>query len=154
MAYLTPSASYDDVVQWETNDPGQTTGGAGGGANAQAQALLNRTKFINDRTWYSSTGTGGDDGNAGQPPQPKSNIVSDSTIGFERVVDTGTAGSLSIYYNGTDVSGTGTWKCFFIIYVTATGAIAGVRNSVGAGNSIIYTINSGYSIAGFAKRIA
>lgn len=45
MANLTPVNSFDDVIQLETTDI--AIGGAGGIMNAQAQALLNRTAYLN-----------------------------------------------------------------------------------------------------------
>jgi len=44
MANLTPVSSFDNVYQLETSDP--VLGGAGGIANAQAQALANRTEWL------------------------------------------------------------------------------------------------------------
>lgn len=44
MANLTPTASFDDVVQLETNTV--ALAGEGGIMNAQAQALLNRTAYL------------------------------------------------------------------------------------------------------------
>lgn len=44
MANLTPTASFDNVIQLETNTV--ALGGAGGVMNAQAQALLNRTAYL------------------------------------------------------------------------------------------------------------
>lgn len=44
MANLTPASSFDNVYQLETSDP--VLGGAGGIANAQAQALANRTEWL------------------------------------------------------------------------------------------------------------
>lgn len=44
MANLTPTSSFDNVYQLETSDP--VLGGAGGIANAQAQALANRTEWL------------------------------------------------------------------------------------------------------------
>ena len=44
MANLTPTASFDDVIQLETTTV--ALGGAGGIMNAQAQALLNRTAYL------------------------------------------------------------------------------------------------------------
>lgn len=46
MANLTPVNSFDDVIQLETTDV--AIGGAGGIMNAQAQALLNRTAYLNN----------------------------------------------------------------------------------------------------------
>ncbi len=45
MANLTPVNSFDNVIQLETTDI--AIGGAGGIMNAQAQALLNRTAYLN-----------------------------------------------------------------------------------------------------------
>jgi len=45
MANLTPVNSFDDVIQLETNTI--ALGGVGGPMNAQAQALLNRTAYLN-----------------------------------------------------------------------------------------------------------
>lgn len=45
MANLTPVNSFDNVIQLETNTI--ALGGAGGIMNAQAQALLNRTAYLN-----------------------------------------------------------------------------------------------------------
>jgi len=45
MANLTPVNSFDDVIQLETNTI--ALGGVGGIMNAQAQALLNRTAYLN-----------------------------------------------------------------------------------------------------------
>ena len=45
MANLTPANSFDDVIQLETNTI--ALGGFGGPMNAQAQALLNRTAYLN-----------------------------------------------------------------------------------------------------------
>ena len=45
MANLTPVNSFDNVIQLETNTI--AIGGAGGIMNAQAQALLNRTAYLN-----------------------------------------------------------------------------------------------------------
>jgi hypothetical protein len=47
MSNLTPASSFDDVVQIELTD--KVKGGAGGKANEQAQALLNRTKYLYDK---------------------------------------------------------------------------------------------------------
>lgn len=44
MTVLTPASTFDDVYQLETTDP--VTGGPGGVANRQAQALLNRTLYL------------------------------------------------------------------------------------------------------------
>ena len=44
MANLTPASSFDNVYQLGTSDP--VLGGAGGIANAQAQALANRTEWL------------------------------------------------------------------------------------------------------------
>lgn len=44
MANLTPTETFDNVYQLETTDP--VLGGAGGIANAQAQALTNRTEWL------------------------------------------------------------------------------------------------------------
>jgi len=57
MAYLSAVSSLDNVIQYEIDDPTQTIGGAGGGANAQAQALLNRTKYIYDNFFNRLTQT-------------------------------------------------------------------------------------------------
>jgi len=57
MAYLSAVSSLDNVIQYEIDDPTQTTGGPGGGANAQAQALLNRTKYIYDNFFNRLTQT-------------------------------------------------------------------------------------------------
>lgn len=46
MTDLTPVSSFDNVVQHETN--ALVLAGAGGPMNLQAQALLNRTEFLND----------------------------------------------------------------------------------------------------------
>lgn len=46
MADLTPIVSWSAVLQLETNTP--ALGGAGGVMNAQAQALLNRTEWLNE----------------------------------------------------------------------------------------------------------
>lgn len=45
MANLTPANSFDNVIQLETNTI--ALGGVGGIMNAQAQALLNRTAYLN-----------------------------------------------------------------------------------------------------------
>lgn len=55
--YLSAVSSLDNVIQYEIDDPTQTTGGPGGGANAQAQALLNRTKYIYDNFFNRLTQT-------------------------------------------------------------------------------------------------
>lgn len=47
MTNLTPVSSFDNVRQLETTDLGLA--GPGGPLNEQAQALLNRTKYLNDR---------------------------------------------------------------------------------------------------------
>jgi len=57
MAYLSAVSSLDNVIQYEIDDPTQTIGGPGGGANAQAQALLNRTKYIYDNFFNRLTQT-------------------------------------------------------------------------------------------------
>ena len=44
---LTPNPSWDPVVQLETTTA--ATGGPGGIMNSQAQSLLNRTEYLNDR---------------------------------------------------------------------------------------------------------
>ena len=46
MANLTEASTWDTVYQLESTD--QALGGAGGTMNRQAQALLNRTKFLAD----------------------------------------------------------------------------------------------------------
>ena len=46
MANLTESSTWDTVYQLESTD--QALGGAGGTMNRQAQALLNRTKYLAD----------------------------------------------------------------------------------------------------------
>jgi len=48
MSNLTPVSSLDDVYQIETTDV--VLGGPGQVANSQAQALLNRTTFLNERS--------------------------------------------------------------------------------------------------------
>lgn len=54
MANLTPTPGWDNVFQLETDTP--VLGGAGGVANSQAQALLNRTSFIEGPTGSSKVG--------------------------------------------------------------------------------------------------
>lgn len=46
MANLTEASTWDTVYQLESTD--QALGGAGGTMNRQAQALLNRTKYLSD----------------------------------------------------------------------------------------------------------
>ncbi|MNQ56864.1 hypothetical protein D3C85_710010 [compost metagenome] len=47
MTNLTPASSFDNVRQLETTDLGLA--GPGGPLNEQAQSLLNRTKYLNDK---------------------------------------------------------------------------------------------------------
>lgn len=54
MANLTPTPGWNEVFQLETDTP--VLGGAGGVANSQAQALLNRTAFLEGATGSSKIG--------------------------------------------------------------------------------------------------
>lgn len=54
MANLTPTPGWDNVFQLETDTP--VLGGAGGPDNLQAQALLNRTAFLEGPTGSSKVG--------------------------------------------------------------------------------------------------
>lgn len=63
MANLTPSASFDDVYQFETTDP--IEGGAGGIDNRPHQELLNRTEWLKEQA----------DNAAAHRAQARSNVV-------------------------------------------------------------------------------
>lgn len=57
MTNLTPVSSFDDVYQIEQAD--YATGGEGGTANAQAQALANRTQYLRENKADKATTLGG-----------------------------------------------------------------------------------------------
>lgn len=151
MAYLSAVSSLDSVEQWEINDPSQTTGGAGGGANRQAQALLNRLKYyadgayqsiiasvgtvLNNATYkpiiasvatvinaakvWTTTGTGADDGNGGQPPAPKP--TASAGIGLWTLINPG---------DNTAYAPSGTYAYFATLYVVQSGDNCFVNRSL------------------------
>jgi len=187
MAYLSAVSSLDSVVQWEINDPLQTTGGAGGGANAQAQALLNRLKYyvdgayqsiiasvgtvlnnasykpiiasvatvINAAKVWTTTGTGGNDGNGGQPPRAK--LTFGTPAGGANTQGQAITGVLNagevIYYSGaTNLAGT--WLIEYFLETIATGLPdwANWDKLIGSGN--IATTPSGKRVYYRSERIS
>lgn len=63
---VTSSSASDDIPIVQSGVTSRIKAGAGGGLDADKVDNIQGTAL-----WYSSSGTGGSDGNAGQPPAPK-----------------------------------------------------------------------------------
>jgi len=94
--------------------------------------------------WYSSSGTGGSDGNGGQPPAPKPNKTGYGTAGYFTGSDYASSGSVV-----STPSATGIWKGFVTGYGLSTslgdtfiiaGSSSSVATTIGANVRIIWEL--------------
>lgn len=79
--------------------------------------------------WYSSSGTGGSDGNGGQPPAPKPKA---SAIAIGAFFDFIVPANSTIYYSGQD-NAEGTWLLFATYVNSSTGVVINTTAGIGSG---------------------
>jgi hypothetical protein len=102
------------------------------------------------KLWYSSSGTGGTDGNGGQPPAPKAGGTAQGKIRDINV----SLGASDCYANGTSSpsSASESWLYMVMRVVDATGIIDFFEGNIYPGNTVIVSAVTGKTAKGFAWR--
>jgi len=138
---ITSVTTGDDIPIVQTGATSRVHSGAAGGLDADLVDGIHGAAM-----WYSSSGTGGSDGNAGQPPAPKSRVATDSDIGQYRAY-TSASGA------GVTLPAGGTWSYDCTQRDVATGVFNTHVAGVAAGGTTIAGSDiAGYSWSGTIKR--